>query len=136
MIGKNTISKVVTALVLGGMVIASSSMAYAQSTSSTKNYKLSTNAQHFNGPMKGAARANTKNFKTLLDGLVTAGTITSDQETAVLKAFTPSTNGMGGDHKGGPKNQLDALVTAGTITSAQETSILSLFTNNNANTSN
>lgn len=84
----------------------------------------------------------TNNIKTSLDALVTAGTITSDQETAVLNLFTPSndtTGGTSGSTGGGTtgsapsnptdvlKTQLDALVTAGTITSAQETSILTVI---------
>ena len=120
MIGKKTMVKVVMALALGSMVIANGSMAFAQSTKSTKSAKSGSHVQCFN-----KINMNTK-FKTLLDSLVTAGTITSDQETAVIKAFTPSDSSnkyRDFKGKGGLKAKLDALVAAGTITSDEETAI-------------
>jgi hypothetical protein len=68
---------------------------------------------------------------TKLASLVTAGTITADDQTAIETALT-STNGNF-------KTALDGLVTAGTITSDQETSIetaLSSRTGFNTNTLN
>lgn len=71
-------------------------------------------------------------FKTKLDGLVTAGTITQDQETAIVALFTKPTAGTSQtgarDENGGLKTKLDGLVTAGTITQDQETAIEALFT--------
>ena len=81
----------------------------------------------------------TDNLKTQLDSLVTAGTITEVQETAVLNLdlFTPptGTTGTAGTPTGDPtdnfKTKLDTLVTAGTITEAQETSILNILKTSN-----
>ncbi|MFL0198043.1 hypothetical protein ACJDU8_21115, partial [Clostridium sp. WILCCON 0269] len=68
-------------------------------------------------------KGNNKNsLKTELDKLVTAGTITSAQETAITSAI--KTAGESGT-KTNFKTVLDNLVTAGTITSAQETAITS-----------
>jgi competence protein ComGC len=66
--------------------------------------------------------------KTAVDSLVTAGTITADQETAVLTALQPPapTDGTAPADTGKHDRMtapLDALVTAGTITSDQETAI-------------
>lgn len=58
--------------------------------------------------------------KKAIDALVTAGTITSDQETAVLNILNTNKN----DGKSGIETQLDALVTDGTLTQAQETAVL------------
>jgi len=63
-------------------------------------------------------------FKTALDSLVTAGTITQAQETAVETAMTPAKGNFKRGHNNGFKTALDGLVTAGTITQAQETAIL------------
>ncbi|MBV7274870.1 hypothetical protein JMF89_10415 [Clostridiaceae bacterium UIB06] len=74
-------------------------------------------------------------LKTKLDSLVTAGTITEDQEASIiaLDLFTPPTNTTGGSTSDTPpsgtsensaKTKLDTLVTAGTITEAQETAVL------------
>ncbi len=75
---------------------------------------------------------NNENFlKTKLDPLVTAGTITKDQETAALNLLTPSktnkksnTQAKKEKSTSSLKTTLDSLVTAGTITQDQETAIL------------
>ncbi|AZV58342.1 hypothetical protein [Clostridium sp. AWRP] len=75
---------------------------------------------------------NNQNFlKTKLDPLVTAGTITQDQETAALNLLTSSktnkksnTQAKKEKTKDSLKTTLDSLVTAGTITKDQETAIL------------
>ena len=63
-------------------------------------------------------------FKTALDSLVTAGTITQAQETAIETAMTSAKGNFNRGHNSGFKTALDSLVTAGTITQAQETAIL------------
>jgi competence protein ComGC len=63
-----------------------------------------------------------------LDKLVTAGTITSAQETAMISAMkTARESGT----KTNFKTVLDNLVTAGTITSAQETAMMSAMPQRN-----
>ncbi|MFL0197566.1 hypothetical protein ACJDU8_18645 [Clostridium sp. WILCCON 0269] len=64
-------------------------------------------------------------FKTKLDTLVAAGTITQAQETTILNLYYNGQITANSDLK----NKLDVLVTVGTITQSQEYSILSLFTN-------
>lgn len=93
MIGKNTIGKVVTALVLGGMVIANGSMAYAQGTSSTKNYKASAVIEQAKGVRRGAA-TNAQGIKTLLDGLVKSGTINQTQEDSIINYIQQNASAM------------------------------------------
>jgi competence protein ComGC len=67
-------------------------------------------------------------MKTQLISLVTAGTITSAQETAIETALTAKDNNKDEKHENGIKTQLNALVTAGTITSGQETAIEAALT--------
>ncbi len=68
---------------------------------------------------------NNENFlKTKLDSLVTAGTITQDQETAALNLLTSSKTDKKSNTENLLKTKLDTLVTAGTITQDQETAIL------------
>ncbi|WP_406543204.1 hypothetical protein [Clostridium ljungdahlii] len=80
---------------------------------------------------------NSKNFlKAKLDPLVTAGTITQDQETATLNLLTPSKTDKKSNAQNFLKTKLDSLVTAGTITQDQETAVLNLFTPSSTNTGN
>ncbi len=77
-------------------------------------------------------------IKTKLDSLVSAGTISADQETAVQTALTPSSDGTtppagsgafaGHDSTSRIKVKLDALVTAGTISADQETALVTALT--------
>ena len=62
-------------------------------------------------------------FQNHLDSLVTAGTITQAQETAIETAMTSAKGNFNRGHNGGFKTALDSLVTAGTITQTQETAI-------------
>ena len=62
-------------------------------------------------------------FKTVLDNLVTAGTITSDKETTIETVLSQKDNSNGGEHKNMFKTKLANLVTAGTITFHEETAI-------------
>lgn len=74
---------------------------------------------------------NNENFlKTKLDSLVTAGTITQDQETAALNLLTSSKTDKKSNTENLLKTKLDTLVTAGTITKDQETAIKNLLTSN------
>jgi hypothetical protein len=75
-------------------------------------------------PKKGAFQGHKNGFKTALDSLVTAGTITQAQEDAITTALTPKKGAFQKGQNGGFKTALDSLVTAGTITQAQETAIL------------
>jgi competence protein ComGC len=67
-------------------------------------------------------------IKQQLDNLVTAGTITQDQETAIENVLTPSSEGTSTSQKHdfaqGIKTKLDSLVSAGTITQDQETAVI------------
>lgn len=60
------------------------------------------------------------NLTTVLDNLVSAGTMTQAQETTILNAFKPSSTANGTNRFA---TALDSLVTAGTITQDQETAI-------------
>ena len=68
-----------------------------------------------------------------LSNLVTAGTLTQDQATAIKNVLHKGPGGKGHDGKefgGNPegmKTQFDKLVTAGTITQTDETNILKYF---------
>ncbi|MBP2033289.1 competence protein ComGC [Clostridium algifaecis] len=65
-----------------------------------------------------------------LDSLVTAGTITKDQETAIQNLLKPNKDANVGKEKFANflKTKLDTLVTAGTITQDQETAIINSLT--------
>lgn len=105
---KSIKSKVIAGLVAAGIAISTSNIAFAANIASTNN-----------------------NLKTQLDTLVTAGTITSDQETAIVEALTPSNKGDDKKHDNNGDfitSKLDALVTTGTITSDQETAIIKVLT--------
>jgi hypothetical protein len=70
-------------------------------------------------------------IKEKLDNLVTAGTITQDQETAIQTALTPSSDGTTSqrhDFTQGIKEKLDGLVSAGTITQDQANAIQTALT--------
>ena len=58
-----------------------------------------------------------------MDSLVTAGTITQAQETAIQTAMSTATKS-----EAGMKTAMDSLVTAGTITQAQEDAITTAMT--------
>lgn len=86
-------------------------------------------AKAVNHANKNFKKGNGDNFlKTKFDALVTAGTITSDQETAALNLLTPSSTDKKTNAQSLLKAKLDKLVTAGTITQDQETAVLNLFT--------
>ena len=68
-------------------------------------------------------------MKTQLDALVTSGTITSTQETAIETALASADKS-----ESGTKTQLDVLVTNGTITAAEETAIISALTPSDTST--
>jgi competence protein ComGC len=72
---------------------------------------------------------DTTNRINPLDDLVSAGTITQEQATAVESAFQSVGKAIqsSGIYNNRPKNPLDALITAGTITVEQESAIKSAF---------
>lgn len=74
-------------------------------------------------------RTGITNRTNPLDDLVTAGTITQDQATAIQSAFQSIGKAIqsSGIYNSRPVNPLDSLVTDGTITKDQETAIKSAF---------
>ena len=62
-------------------------------------------------------------FKSRLDSLVKAGTLTQAQEVAIQSAITTAKGEFKRGDNGGFKTVLDRLVKAGTITQAQEDAI-------------
>ena len=80
-----------------------------------KNKSIKTTPQ---GCFKGGEHKDM--FKTVLDNLVTAGTITSDKETTIETVLSQKDNSNGGEHKNMFKTKLANLVTAGTITSMKK----------------
>jgi polyhydroxyalkanoate synthesis regulator phasin len=76
---KKLMGKIITAVIAGGVLISTGTAVFAASTTSSST---DTNGK------KQEARMNMKNpsdmMKSELDKLVTAGTITADQETAIL----------------------------------------------------
>ena len=119
---KSIKSKVLAGVVMASMILSSTAV-FADTSSTTAS---STNTTKTTGRAHGDHKGG---FKTVLDGLVTAGTISSDKATAIE-------NTIGKKHddtnKGGDrfKTELDALVSAGTITSDEETAIIAAFENN------
>jgi hypothetical protein len=80
---KKLMNKIITAVIAGGVLISTGTAAFA--STSTTSTSTDTNGK------KQEARMNMKNpsdmMKSELDKLVTAGTITADQETTILNNF-------------------------------------------------
>ncbi|EKQ57198.1 MAG: hypothetical protein A370_01172, partial [Clostridium sp. Maddingley MBC34-26] len=85
---KSIKSKVMTGIILASLMAGASTGVFAADSTSTTS---STSAVQHQGRNNG--------FQTKLDALVTAGTITADQETAIKTALTPQGGFKGGDHK-------------------------------------
>ena len=106
--------------------LLSATAVYAATTSNS-----SVHAPKFSRTYAGAAKGG---FKSHLDSLVTASTITQDQEATIQNAVTAAMKsgaGNGGIRKGpnnGFKTILDGLVTASTITQDQEAAIQNAVT--------
>lgn len=103
-----------------GLAVLISSVGFTFAANSEKSSDTA-KPRHQNSQMfKG------KGFKqtTVLDSLVTAGTITADQQKAICEALRPSK-----DNKNTIKESLDTLVKAGTITQAQEDAVIKAFEN-------
>jgi len=113
-------SKKIIGMGLGLAVLVSSvSFAFAadgqsQSTLNTAKSKYQS-VEHFKGK-GGGQRVN------ILSSLVTAGTITADQQKIIQNAMKPAK-----DSNKTMKASLDSLVTAGTITQAQEDAITKAY---------
>ena len=109
---KSIKSKVVAGVLMASMMSSTTAVFAANNTSAFHNPQGGFN-DGFNG--RDNSRDSQNMFTTKLADLVTAGTITSTQETAIETALTSG--------KGDFKTALADLVTAGTITSTQETAI-------------
>jgi hypothetical protein len=145
---KSVRSKVIAGVVMGSMLISTSITAFANDVGGSNKAKSAVQQGKGNG------------FQTKLDALVSAGTITSSQETAIEKALIPQqgcghkdfsktgvttrsavtvTTGSavtlkeGRDHKDFFENKLTELVKAGTITAADQTAIEAALTKANGN---
>lgn len=117
---KSINSKVITGAILASLIIGSSSIGvFAADTSNTTSDTSTTQHQRMQG----------RGFATKLDALVTAGTLTSDQKTAIENTLKPQGNFNGRDHKDMFKNKLSELVTAETLTSDEQTAIENALTN-------
>ncbi len=88
---------------------------------STLQPNVASNSKHYNCT-SGRNDKGDCNFKTKLDGLVAAGTITQIQTDASMKLLTPI---KGNDEI---KTKLDSLVTSGTISQAQEDAMINSLT--------
>ena len=117
---KNIKIKVITGVVMASMM-ASATVAFATDTTATTNNTKAQQGWVNRWDHKG-------DFKTVLNGLVTSGTITSDKETAIEAALSQKNSNKTGEYKNKFKTKLDALVTAGTITSDEETAIQTALT--------
>ncbi len=82
-------------------------------------------------PPPESSSGSDSDFSDILDSLVSDGTITSDQATAIASALAPpeknDESSSSSDDNNPLKNALDSLVSDGTITSDQLSSILSAF---------
>ena len=113
-------TKKIIGMGLGVAILASSmSLAFAASdTSQSISDTIKSSYQslvHFKGTDIGQ-KINP------LSGLVTAGTITADQQKAIQKAMKQTK-----DSQKTMKESLDSLVTAGTITQAQEDAVIKAY---------
>ena len=99
-----------------GLAVLISSMSFALAANSEKSSDTAKPKHQYSQMFKGKC-----GFKkvSILDNLVKAGTITSDQQKAICEALKPSK----GTQKT-IKESLDSLVKAGTITQAQEDAVV------------
>jgi competence protein ComGC len=114
---KSIKSKVMTGIILASLMVGASTGVFAATSDKTTNNT---------GKFQHQGRDN--GFENKLTALVSAGTITSDQETAIKAAITPKDGFKGGNHEGMIKTKLAELVTAGTITSDDQTAIETALT--------
>ncbi|MBC2418785.1 hypothetical protein HGI38_19190, partial [Clostridium beijerinckii] len=119
---KSIKSKVVTGVILASMVISASTGVFAADSLNVSNNKSA--VQH---------QGRENGFQTKLDSLVAAGSITSDQETAIKEALMPQGGFKNGEHKDFFKTKLSDLVTAGTITADEQTAIETALENTKGN---
>ncbi len=80
---KSLITKVITGSIAAGLIFSSVGIAFAQSSTTGASSKsgLTQKMDRQNGPKKGM---NPESMKTNLNKLVTAGTITADEETKII----------------------------------------------------
>jgi len=134
---KSIRSKVMAGLIMASMVISTNTVVFAvNNVNGNENSKSKVGAKLTVGTIKAALTSSSKisfvpgsnkGVITKLDALVTAGTITATEETAIEAALT-TTDKIGTGVKVGIKAQLDALVTTGIITSTQEAAIETVLT--------
>jgi len=99
----------------------------------TDGYKLGSDGAWIQNNTVNNDGDNQTVVTTALADLVTAGTITSTEETAIETALAQQGGQTGGEHKDIFKTKLDALVTVGTITADEETAIETAITSANGN---
>ena len=120
---KSIKSKVIAGVIMASMVISGGSAVFAADATNTTNTDTTTVTHQGRG----------NNFQTKLDALVTAGTITSDQETAIKTALSSQGGNKWGEHKDMFKTKLAELVTAGTITADDQTAIETALSSDKGN---
>ncbi|MDR3601913.1 MAG: hypothetical protein P4L49_15735 [Desulfosporosinus sp.] len=103
------------------LTLLSTSAVFAATTTSN----TSVQAPKFSQTQSGRADGG---FKSHLDSLLSAGTITQAQEDAIQTALTATKDDSQKGPNDGFKTALDTLVTAGTITQAQEDAIQTALT--------
>ena len=87
---KSIKSKVLAGILMASMMITSATAVFAADTTDTTN-----NSKTSQFGFKGGEHKD--KFKTVLANLVTAGTITSTQETAIETALTPQGKNKDGE---------------------------------------
>ena len=115
---KSIKSKIIAGALMASMMISATAVFAADITSNATTQK---------GGF-GFSGGGHKDLKTVLGNLLTAGTITSDKETAIENALAPQGGAKDGKHKDMFTAKLAELVTAGTITSDEQTAITTALT--------
>ena len=122
-------SKVISGVVIASMMVSTGTIAFAADATGTSNAKTSVHNQdkHRFGQGKN------NGIESKLNALVTSGTITAEQETAIKTAIMPQGFAKGGNHSEIFKTKLEELVTAGTITADDKTAIETALTSDKGN---
>ena len=122
-------SKVISGVVIASMMVSTGTIAFAADKAGRANGKTSIHNQdkHRFGQGKN------NGLETKLNALVTAGTITSEQEAAIKTAITPQGFAKGINHAEIFKTKLEGLLTAGTITADEKSAIETALTSEKGN---
>ena len=117
LITKNTMGKVISGVLIAGVITSGSSAVFASEIKSASKNITATQQKRGDG------------VKIQIDALVKAGTITQTQADSVIKLFTPSekpdADKAPKDKGADIKTKLAALVTSGTLTQTQADAIVS-----------